>query len=268
MSYITRIEIESLWNGKRHIEWNLRPDVNILSGVNGVGKSTILSRVIKHLMNVNTFDRKDDGVNLTYSEKDDKKLCFDVIRSFDRPAVSSDILNKITGAQLHSELDFLLYQLQRAYLDFQVNLSNRMVALFTNAHPEAQRMAHEIAQEKTHFLDIIDDLFKDTGKSIIREKNELYFHSHGEEIPSYVLSSGEKQMLIILLTVLLECKQSYVIILDEPEVSLHIEWQQRLIELIRDLNPNAQIILTTHSPAVIMNGWSDCVTDVEDIVSN
>ena len=55
--------------------------------------------------------------------------------------------------------------------------------------------------------------------------------------------------------------------LDEPEVSLHIEWQQRLVSLIRDLNPNAQVILTTHSPAVIMNGWADCVTDVEDIVS-
>ncbi|MBQ2519229.1 MAG: ATP-binding protein, partial [Bacteroidaceae bacterium] len=58
-----------------------------------------------------------------------------------------------------------------------------------------------------------------------------------------------------------------VLFMDEPEVSLHVEWQQRLIGLVRDLNPNAQIILTTHSPAVIMDGWADCVTDVEDIVS-
>ena len=55
--------------------------------------------------------------------------------------------------------------------------------------------------------------------------------------------------------------------MDEPEVSLHVEWQQQLVSLIRDLNPNAQIILTTHSPAVIMKGWGDCSTDVEDIVS-
>lgn len=267
MAYITRIEIESLWNGKRHIEWDLRPDVNILSGVNGVGKSTILQRVIKHLMTVNTFDRKDDGVQLTYDSKENKDFRFDVIRSFDRPAVSSDLLNKMTGAQLHSELDFLLYQLQRSYLDFQVNLSNRMIALFTSADPEAQQKAQRMAQEKTHFLDLIDGLFCDTGKSVVRERNELYFLSHNEEIPPYLLSSGEKQMLIILLTVLLECRQPYVLFLDEPEVSLHIEWQQRLIGLIRTLNPNAQIILTTHSPAVIIDGWADCVTDVEDIVS-
>ena len=53
--------------------------------------------------------------------------------------------------------------------------------------------------------------------------------------------------------------------MDEPEISLHVEWQEKLIRLIRELNPNVQIILTTHSPAVIMNGWMDAVTEVSDI---
>jgi predicted ATP-binding protein involved in virulence len=48
-------------------------------------------------------------------------------------------------------------------------------------------------------------------------------------------------------------------------VSLHIEWQKRLIDMIVELNPQVQIILTTHSPAVIMNGWIDKVTEVSDI---
>ena len=120
---------------------------------------------------------------------------------------------------------------------------------------------------KSHFQDVVDKLFKDTGKTIQRDKNELYFTSFGETISPYKLSSGEKQMLIILLSVLVQNKRHYTLFMDEPEVSLHIEWQQQLVSLIRDLNPNAQIILTTHSPAVIMNGWADCVTDVEDIVS-
>ena len=72
-------------------------------------------------------------------------------------------------------------------------------------------------------------------------------------------------MLAILLTVLVEDDQHYVLFMDEPEVSLHVEWQKRLIDLILELNPNVQIILTTHSPAVVMNGWVDCVTEVEDI---
>ena len=87
----------------------------------------------------------------------------------------------------------------------------------------------------------------------------------GETLMPYQLSSGEKQMLVILLTVLVEDSLPYVLFMDEPEVSLHVDWQQRLIDLIIDLNPNVQIILTTHSPAVIMNGWMDRVTEVSDI---
>ena len=45
---ISRIEINSLW-GRKHIVWNLRPDVNILSGVNGTGKSTILNKTVSRL---------------------------------------------------------------------------------------------------------------------------------------------------------------------------------------------------------------------------
>ena len=128
-------------------------------------------------------------------------------------------------------------------------------------------MASMIAAEKTRFYDIIDSLFADTGKKVVRTSNEIEMLQHEEHLTPYQLSSGEKQMLIILLTVLIEKRQPYTIFMDEPEISLHVEWQQRLISLVRELNPNAQIILTTHSPAVIMNGWADCVTDVEDIIS-
>ena len=46
--YIKQIEIDSLWSGKKHILWQLDPQVNILSGINGVGKSTILNKVFRH----------------------------------------------------------------------------------------------------------------------------------------------------------------------------------------------------------------------------
>ncbi|EFI71572.1 putative excinuclease ATPase subunit, partial [Segatella baroniae B14] len=94
------------------------------------------------------------------------------------------------------------------------------------------------------------------------------FSQLGELLEPYQLSSGEKQMLAILLTVLVEDNNPYVLFMDEPEVSLHFEWQKRLIELVMKLNPNVQLIMTTHSPAVVMNGWADKVTEVTDITIN
>ena len=142
-----------------------------------------------------------------------------------------------------------------------------MIALLTSGDPDAQAKAQAMVAEKTHFQDLVDDLFHDTRKTIKRDSNEIVFLQYDEFIDPYQLSSGEKQMLIILLTVLVQNHEPYVLFMDEPEVSLHIDWQQRLIDMILDLNPNVQIILTTHSPAVIMNGWMDHVTEVSDITS-
>lgn len=267
MAYISRIEIDSLWAGYHHVVWNLRPDVNILSGVNGVGKSTILNKVVNKLLNVDRLAKSSDGVSLTISPEGEREIRFDVIRSFDRPLVSSDILAKVADISLRSELDLQLYQLQRKFLDYQVNLSNRMLQLFTEQVPDAQQKAQVMAQEKQHFFDLVDALFVDTGKTVLRSSNEIILVQRGEHLATYQLSSGEKQMLIILLTVLVQNREPFTLFMDEPEISLHVEWQQKLIGLIRDLNPEAQIILTTHSPAVVMDGWTDCVTDVEDIVS-
>ncbi len=267
--YIKRIEIDSLWRGTRHIRWDLQPGVNVLSGINGVGKSTILRKTVRQLtagQDALTRDYSKLGVHLTFEPEEADTVRFDVIKGMDRPLMSADVLQRVADSHLHTELDWQLYQLQRRYLDYQVNQSNRIVQLFTSADPAAQQKAAEIAAEKSHFQDVIDGLFRSTGKTIDRQSNEVFFHHLDERITPYMLSSGEKQMLIILLTVLVENRQPTVLLMDEPEVSLHIEWQQQLLEHILDLNPNAQIIVTTHSPAMIMSGWMDCVTDVEDII--
>lgn len=267
--YIKCIEIESLWKGTRHIRWELQPGVNVLSGINGVGKSTILRKTIHRLTQGKdelSRDYNNIGVHLTFEPAEADTVRFDVIRGVDRPLMSADVLQRVADRHMHTELDWQLYQLQRRYLDYQVNQSNRIVQLFTSSDPEAQHKAAEIAAEKSHFQDVIDRLFKSTGKTIDRQSNEVYFHHLDERITPYMLSSGEKQILIILLTVLVENRQPTVLLMDEPEISLHIEWQQQLLEQILDLNPSVQIIVTTHSPAVIMSGWMDRVTDVEDII--
>lgn len=263
--YIEQVEIESLWSGRRHVEWNLDRKVNVLSGINGVGKSTILNKLVKSVgITGDIYNHLLKGVHIKVNPADATHIRFDVIRSFDRPLLNADMLSEV-GANLVTELDWQLFKLQRKFLDYQVNIGNRIIAALQSGEPDAAVKAQQLSEPKKKFQDLIDDLFSDTGKKIIRTENEISFTQIGETLHPYQLSSGEKQMLVILLTVLIEDNLPYVLFMDEPEVSLHIEWQKRLIDLILDLNPNVQIILTTHSPAVIMNGWMDNVTEVSDI---
>ena len=265
--YISRIEIEAMW-GRKHIVWDLRRDVNILSGVNGIGKSTILNRAastLDHLAGIDVNVADIEGVKMTFYPEDATVVHFDVIRSFDRPLFHSNLAEKMADKNVKTELDWQLYQLQRRYLDYQVNIGNRIIELLSSGEPEGQLKAAEVSYPKRRFQDLADELFAETGKKIVRNKNEIVFSQDGEELLPYTLSSGEKQMLVILLTVLVQDKQPCILLMDEPEVSLHIEWQQRIIEIIREMNPYAQLILTTHSPAMVMGGWMDAVTEVTDI---
>ncbi len=260
--YIRRIEIDSLWSGRKHIVWELDRKVNILSGVNGVGKSTILNKLITPLaFPERGMIPRSEGVRVDAVPEDATHIRYDVIRSIDRPLVNAEIAAKL-DFNVATELDLQLFTLQRRYLDYQVNIANRMISALQEGKTEE---AGRLSAVKTRFQDMIDRLFAETGKTIIRSANEIRFSQIGEELSPYKLSSGEKQILVILLTVLVEDNLPYVLFMDEPEVSLHIDWQQQLLELITTLNPNAQIILTTHSPAMIMNGWMDRVTEVSEI---
>ena len=266
--YIKSIEIDSLWSNRKHIYWELRPDVNILSGSNGVGKSTIINRSARHLKVMREgrlTSTPGDGVKVTFYPEDATSINFDIISSIDRPILSGDMLEKIPGADIRTELDWQLYNLQRRYLNYQVNVGNRIISLLTSGNPDDQRLATELTKPKKQFQDLIDELFAPTAKTIVRDSNEIYFNQYGERITPYVLSSGEKQILVILLTALVQENRPGVMLMDEPEISLHIEWQQRLVTLVRTLNPNMQIILCTHSPAIVMDGWMDAVTEMEDI---
>ena len=267
--YIRRLEIKSLWSGHKHIVWELQPGVNVLSGGNGAGKSTILNRMEQHLRTAPVSGEivggTHLGVTIDFSPSDATNIRYDIIRSFDRQLIQGDRLRTLTDAAVSTELDWQLYQLQRRYLDYQVNVGNRMIQLLTSGAPNAKEEATEASAYKTMFLDLVDDLFSETGKRIDRTSNELSFMQFGEQLSPYKLSSGEKQMLIILLTALTQDRQPYVLFMDEPEASLHFEWQKRLIDMVLQLNPNVQIILTTHSPAVVMNGWADCVTEMGEI---
>jgi len=136
---------------------------------------------------------------------------------------------------------------------------------------ESKKRKEKTYQDLNLFKNIIDNFYKDTNKEIIFDdsliknpKIPLLVKFMNVDIPSpsdeidewrFIknLSSGEKQLLIIFLTIIIENNKPFILLLDEPEISLHVEWQYILIENIQKLNPNIQIIIATHNPLILLN---------------
>ena len=78
------------------------------------------------------------------------------------------------------------------------------------------------------------------------------------------LSSGEKQIVILLSEILLQENKNVLFIADEPELSLHIDWQREIISAMHELNKNAQLIFATHSPEVVSK-WKNNVINMANI---
>jgi ABC-type lipoprotein export system ATPase subunit len=126
------------------------------------------------------------------------------------------------------------------------------------------------AEAKTKEIFRQVSLFLDTLKSFITDKNfefsngELVVATEGP-LPLAKLSSGEKQLLILFIEALLQRQRPYIFLADEPELSLHIAWQRNIITAIRSLNPNAQIVVATHSPE-IAGKFKHCLLDMGEIL--
>ncbi|MFC9832568.1 AAA family ATPase [Rhodococcus sp. NPDC127530] len=82
----------------------------------------------------------------------------------------------------------------------------------------------------------------------------------GTQVPLWALSSGEKQLLQLLLQVLSAGKS--IVMIDEPEISLHVDWQERVVNSMHRINPDAQLLLATHSPEVMVDVEDECVFEL------
>lgn len=129
----------------------------------------------------------------------------------------------------------------------------------------AEGEINKITSQISLFITILTEFIPDKRFSLVA--GELLAHSQsGEPIPIDRLSSGEKQLLILLIEALLQKSRPYVYLADEPELSLHIEWQRNILPAIRRLNPYAQIVAATHSPEVASK-FKGMLINMKDVVN-
>lgn len=274
---ISQVQVNGLWS-KKNVDWSkIDPSVNILVGPNGSGKSTLL-RLINLILEGSGKElekiKADIQVQFAsgllleykYAEKKtssannllklDTAIDVEYINTFDIPTQK-----KSDKSQLLQELDKVIYEHGKdffSFFDYRMKIIN---------FPEERDI---IEAKIKQLFGIIDTFFAPTGKriSINPETNKMVFTFPDDEgeIGPDELSSGEKQLLLILLKTFLKEENPFIMIMDEPEISLHVEWQELLIDAILQLNKNCQIILSTHSPSIFAKGWGDKLIFMEDIV--
>ena len=265
--YLERIEIKGLW-GRYDVDWKLNPDVNILVGENGTGRSTILTMVNNFFQDFfvtnKNLEKVFKKIEITYwtgkestTEKSKNSLNVKLLSTFDNELKISDIDRKFYP-DLNTELDFYLDKAIAFYKDYQLNLSKKII--------NQKQNIDIVYKKKEYFIETINRLFALTEKVIDEDDNGIVFlFSDGTKINITDLSSGEKQLLLILLTALCQDENPSVLLLDEPEISLHFSWQHELIKNIRTLNPNCQVIIATHSTSIFTKGWMNKIFFIDGV---
>lgn len=128
---------------------------------------------------------------------------------------------------------------------------------------QAEAKIKEIYKQIDLFTQILSQFIENKKFSVTSNGLEVVSES---SIDIYRLSSGEKQLIILFVEALLQREEPYIFLADEPELSLHISWQRSIISAIKKINPNAQIIVATHSPEIAGN-FHEAIIDMEDIIN-
>ena len=238
MSYSKIKDIKTRLWGKYDVSIIANKDVNIIVGINGSGKTTLLNEIYK----------------LALENLEDKNQVI-YVPSIDNIAMRD---KRKTSNALTQDLEFYMFDMKTG----PSMMYYRMSMIDASAEKQAEMKARI-----EDFRSVINGLFQETEKHIEIEGNKFNIVSKGQILPIDALSSGEKQILLIMLRVfLLEGKESYVF-LDEPETMLDISWQHELINMLIRLNPKAQFFITTHSASLGDKRWRNRTIRMVDVIT-
>lgn len=122
------------------------------------------------------------------------------------------------------------------------------------------------------FVNLLSESILSFKEINVDKKKGFYFTGlvDGEDIPLDSLSSGEQNQVIIYYDMIFNSKENTIILIDEPEISLHVAWQKGFLDSVKKiqyLNKPSKIVLATHSPTIINNRW-DLSFDLFEISNN
>ncbi len=232
-------------------------------------KQSTISASLKNKIIYSSFDviqgNEDLGINIktNIDIESRKKRIIEASKNFEIPDLESKIINYFDelnriqnwlkkeqkGKKGKEPNPEFLKALGQWFINSpQLERIDNIISLYENAQNEIVNDYFQF----TKFETLANLYFSENNKKLrIKKNGEIEIELPNEEFSSiYKLSSGEKQ-IIVMLAQLIFGKKRHIFIIDEPELSLHLGWQEIFVKTIIDASADTQFILATHSPSII-----------------
>ena len=278
-------EFKGLRDISINFEKNDEPlDLVVLAGSNGSGKTRILESILRYFQDHLNYKQNNIEAGIFYEEKE--KNCISNVRDFFYGLESFsyceandplrekhieiknklDILPKViyvpteinfqkmntASTTLVQEYKFINIVNTNLIKDIPSYIATKMIsAMLKNKNEKVGDVQKKVFNEINEIfenlsIDVkVEDISQD-GRNIT-----LFTNSSGDKFDINELSSGEKQLFLRTLAIKMLNPENSIILIDEPELSLHPKWQQRIVDVYRKIGKNNQIIIATHSPHIL-----------------
>ena len=278
------------YKGLRDITLNFENNNNILdlvvlAGVNGSGKTRVLESIYYYfemlrskVVSLELFYEKNENevldnlmsteglikyYNQDYKEGGNQNINSKIIsRSFEKLKIFPKIIYvpteinfqkiEIASPMLVQEYKFLNIINSNLIKDVPSYIATRIVEMANEQEniPMGE-IRNAVFREINEIFEILDLDIKVSEISKDAKSIPIFTNSSGDKFDINELSSGEKQLFLRTLAIKMLNPENSIILIDEPELSLHPKWQQKIVDVYRKIGKNNQIIIATHSPHIL-----------------
>ena len=277
------------YNGLENLDINFESkgkvlDLIVLAGINGSGKTRVLESVLDFFYKIEMFYKSQNKIELFYEEIENESIktagnidvFYNELKNGAKGAFLSPkyleikkILKKFPKIiYVPTEINF--QKVQKAQTNFKkeysfINIvdSYEIKDIPSYIATRISKVANEeenltMGQVRKKVFAEINGIFEilelDVKLSeISKDENSMpiFTDSSGKKFGINELSSGEKQLFLRTLAIKMLEPENSIIMIDEPELSLHPKWQQKIIDVYKKIGKNNQIILATYSPHIL-----------------